>query len=876
MRAGPPAYLRRILSWILPAGPVRDGLLGDLDELYAERVTRGRFAADLWYGLQVISAASHYWIRRTSGSEGHGAGALWLEHLRADVARACRTLGRSPAFAIIVTLTLALGIGATTAIFSVVDGLLLRALPYPEHDRLVRVLHSHRDDEDVSRGPFSREDFADLQRGTTIFESLAAFSGPGPRVLTGDGESEEITVASVTTELFHALGVPAAIGRTITAEDALGADRVAVLSDGFWRSRFGADPGVVGQTITLDGTALTVLGVMPPDFDFPTRETQAFIPVSLLGCDDINCHRASRFLLVVGRLGRGASVATAAATTRSVLEQLERAFPETNEDRTGAVVSLQAALTANVRPQLLILLGAVGFLLLITCANVANLLLARGTTRRRAFAVHAALGAGRFRVAAQVLTESLVLSTLGGALGLLLAFLGVDLLVALGGGSIPRSHAIQPDLRVAGFALLASALTGILFGALPALTASRVNLHDDLRDAGRRGGSGVGPLGSRGVLVGAQAALAVVLVTGATLLARSFWNLTRVDTGFAAENVLALTIRTDGDVMSGEERNAYRRELVGRLEMLPGVVAVGGAKDLPLHGVTEGYSLALTELPARAESYATVIVTGSYFEALGIPLRAGRFFTDGDETDRAGAVIVDRALAQRYWPNGEAVGKTLLLQGRIPVEVVGVVGDVRYSGITQASTPTLYVLPHMGGRSSLTVFVRTASDPRTIADAARRAVWDVNPDQPVGVSTMSQVRSATMAEPWFVTALLASFAALATVLAVLGVYGVTAYEVSRRTYELGVRIALGAKATDVLALITVKGIAPMAAGVIMGLVAASALSRILANLLYEVEPLDPFTFAAVPVLLAVLGLVAAYVPARRATRVDPRVALLAE
>jgi predicted permease len=328
--------------------------------------------------------------------------------------------------------------------------------------------------------------------------------------------------------------------------------------------------------------------------------------------------------------------------------------------------------------------------------------------------------------------------------------------------------------------------------------------------------------------------------------------------------------------MSGEERNAYRRELVRRLEMLPGVVAVGGAKDLPLHGVTEGYSFALPELPERTESYETVIVTGSYFEALGIPLRAGRFFTDGDETDRASAVIVDRALAQRYWPDGDAVGKTLLLMARVPVEVVGVVGDVRYSGITQAPTPTVYVLPHMGGRSSLTVFVRTASDPRSMADAARRAVWDVNPDQPVGVSTMSQVRSATMAEPWFITALLASFAGLATVLAVLGVYGVTAYEASRRTYELGVRIALGAKATDVLALITRKGIAPMAAGVIIGLVAASALSRILANVLYGVEPMDPFTFAAVPVVLAALGLLAVYIPARRATRVDPRVALLAE
>ncbi|MEE8116241.1 MAG: ABC transporter permease, partial [Gemmatimonadales bacterium] len=759
-------------------------------------------------------------------------------------------------------------------IFSVVDGVLLRPLPYPEPDRLVRVLHYHRDEQDPTRGTFSREDFADLQRSTAVFESLAAFSGPGPRVLTGSGGAEQITVASVTTEFFHTLGVPAAMGRTITAEDVPGADHVVVLSDGFWRSRFDADPGVVGKTITLDGATFTILGIMPLSFDYPTPKTAVFIPVTLLGCDDIPCSRASRFLRAVGRLAPGVTVDAASEATRTVLEELERAYPETNEDRTSSVISLHLSLAGEVRPQLLILLGAVGFLLLITGANVANLQLARGATRKSEFAVHAALGAGRSRVARQVLTESLVLSTLGGGLGFVLAFRGVDLLVALGAGSIPRSHVIHTDVRIAGFALAASVLTGILFGLLPALSASRVNLHDDLRDSGRRGGAG--RVASRGLLVGAQAALAVILVTGATLLARSFWNLTRVETGFTAENVLSLTMRTDGDVMRGEERNAYRREIVRRIETLPSVIAVGGAKDLPLHGVSEEYSFTLPELPERSMRSATLIVTGSYFEALGIPLLAGRFFTASDEIDRASAVVVDRALAQRHWPNGDAVGKTLLLQGRTPLQVVGVVGDVRYSGITQAPSPTVYVLPHLGGRSSLTIFVRTASDPLSIADAARQAVWDVNPDQPVVVRTMRQVRSTTVAEPRFVTVLLASFAGLAIVLAMLGVYGVTAYEASRRTYEIGVRIALGARAPDVLGLILRKGIAPMAAGALIGLVGARALSRILSSLLYGVEATDPLTFAVVPVLLAALGLLAVYVPARRATRVDPRVALLSE
>jgi predicted permease len=799
---------------------------------------------------------------------------MMLETIVRDVTLAVRTLARRPGFTAVVVLTLALGIGATTAIFSVVDGVLLRPLPYPEPDRLVRVQHHDREDDDVAFGPFSREDFADLQRGTTVFESLAAFSGPGPRVFTGRGDAEEIPVASVTTEFFQMLGVPAAIGRTITAADAAGADQVAVLSDGFWRSRFGADPGVVGSTITLDGAALTIVGVMPASFDFPTRETTAFVPVSLTGCDDINCSRASRFLYVVGRLAAGATIETASATTRSFVEELTQAYPETNRNRTATVISLHESIAGDVRPQLLVLLGAVGFLLLITCANVGNLLLARGATRKHEFAVHAALGAGRTRVIRQVLTESLVLATLGGALGFLVALAGVDLLVALGAGSIPRSHVIHTDFRIAAFTLFASMVTAILFGLLPAQSASRINLHDDLRSSGRKGG-GV-RVASLGVLVGAEAALAVILVTGATLLARSFWNLTRVDTGFRAENVLSLTMRTDGDVMSGEERNAYRRELVNGIEALPGVIAVGGAKDLPLHGISEAYSFTLPELPEPAITPETLIVTGSYFEALGIPLIAGRLFTDNDETDRTSAVIVDRALAQRHWPNGDVVGSTLLLQGRIPLQVVGVVGDVRYSGVTETPRPTLYVLPHMGGRSSLTVFVRTSSDPLTVADAARNVVRDVNPNQPVVVSTMSQVRSTTVAEPRFVTALIVSFAGLAILLAVLGVYGVTAYEASRRTYEVGVRIALGARTSSVLGLILARGMAPMGAGILVGLVVAGALSQTLADLLYGVEATDPLTFAAVPLVVAVLGLLGVYLPARRATRVNPRVALISE
>jgi predicted permease len=748
-------------------------------------------------------------------------------------------------------------------------------MPYEEPERLVRVLAHHREDSGWTDNPLSREDFGDLDRSDGVFESLAAFT-TGPRVLTGSGQAEELLVASVTTDFFRTLGVSAAIGRTITDVDVPGADQVVVLGDGFWRSHFGADRGVVGRAITLDGSAFTILGVMPPSLDYPLPETRVFIPVSLLGCDDINCSRAARFLNAVGRLAPGVSVEAASAATSTLFDELARAYPDTNENWTASVIPLRESLVGDVRPQLLILLGSVGFLLLITCANVANLLLARGAGRRREFAVQAALGAGRSRVARQILTESLVLATLGGGLGFVLAIRGVDLLVALGAGSIPRSHVIHTDLRLAAFALAASLTTGVLFGLLPSMTASRVHLHDDLRAAGRMGSARTRRETNRGLLVGVQAALAVILVTGATLLAKSFWNLTRVDTGFTAENVLSVTVRTDGDVTSGEERNAYRREMIRGIGELPGVIAVGGAKDLPLHGVTEAYSVALPELPDRPVHPQTVIVTGRYFEALGIPLLSGRFFTADDETDRTLVVIVDRALAQLHWPGGDAVGEAILVAGRVPVTIVGVVGDVRHAGITRVPAPTLYVLPHFGGRSNLTIFVRTASDPLPLADAVRRAVWDINPDQPAVVSTLSQVRSTTVAEPRFLTVLLGSFAGLAIVLAVLGVYGVTAYEASRRTYEIGVRMALGARAPDVLRLIVAEGIMPMVFGLMAGLVGALALSRTLTSLLYGVEATDPATFVAVPLLVTTLGLLAVYLPARRATRVDPRVALLAE
>ena len=876
MSSGSPRFLRRLVSWILPRGPVQDGLLGDLDELYADRIRRGRFAANLWYARQVLSAAVHYPARQLLKQGIPSKRTGLMNEMGRDLGYAIRVLRRRPGFTAVIVLTLALGMGANTAIFSVIDAVLLEPLPYAEPDRLVRLLHYHRGDDDVTVGAFSREDLADLEDSDAALASVAGYT-VGVHVMTG-GEPLELDAAYVSADFFRTMGIEPALGRTPgPLENVPGADRVAVLSDGFWRSVFGSDASVIGETITLDGAPFTVLGVMPPSFDFPAPDAEIWIPISLLGCDNIPCGRNQRFMRVVARIAAGTTLATAAVATNTVLGRLEREYPETNEGWGSAtLVPLQQSIVGDVRPALLVLLGAVALVLLITCANVANVLLARGASRSREFAIRAALGAGRSRVVRQLLTESVLLALLGGALGFALAFRGVDAIVALSAGSIPRWYEVQPDLRVAGFSVLLSVLTGLLFGLLPSLAATRVDLHESLSAGGRSGAEGGWRQRKRGFLVALEMALAVLLLTGAGLLIRTFWNLTRVDAGFLAENVLSLSINMSGDVMSGDQRNAYRRELIDHIESLPGVLAAGGSKDVPLHGTTEFYSFTLPGVTSPI-SPLTHIVMGDYFRALGIPLLEGRTFTEADENDESAVVMVNQALARQYWPGRSLVGEPLLLFGDDEVRVIGVVGDVRHTGIAQPPGPAVYVLPHFGGRRSMNLFVRTASDPLRMADAIRSAIWEVNPDQPIShVATMRQVVAGTVREPRFLTLLLSSFAGLAVILAALGIYGVTAYQVSTRTYEVGVRMALGGKARDVLRLIVTEGLMPVLAGMVIGLIAAGALTRVLSNLLYGVDAADPLIFASVALLLLAVALLAVYVPARRASRVNPIVALRAQ
>lgn len=802
-----------------------------------------------------------------------------------DLAFTLRSLRKSPGFTAVAVLTLALGIGANAAIFSVVDGVLLRPLSFAEPDRIVRVFHNAPEDGfAVSRGAFSPQDFEDVERESSAYERLAAYHfvpGNSSSTLLGEGAPEEVETALVSEEFFTVFDVPAKLGRVPKAEEALaGANRVAVLSDSFWQQRFGADRDVVGRTVSLDGEPFTIVGVMPESFEFPSAAAKAWLPISLIEDDDIPHRRDLRWMEAVGRLAAGVSPEAATAETNAILRRLEAEYPDSNRGWGSATVqTLHDSLVGDVRPALLMLLGAVGLVLLISCANLANLLLVRGSARGRELAVRVALGAGRARVMRQLLTESVALALLGGAVGVGLAHWGLDALLVLSSGTIPMPNQIGLDTRVMVFALIASVTTGVAFGLVPAISASHQDVHDALNDGGRGATEGRRSHGIRGLLVTAQTAVAVVLLIGAGLLIRSFWNMTHVDPGFSGENVLTVSITTPSEVIDSDRRNQYRQEILRRVRNIPGVLAAGGSKTVPLHGGGEPYAFSI---PGRAEvdpvtpESGVLIVTPGYFEALGIPVLQGRGFTTADEDTGANVLVVNEAMVRRYLPGKNPVGENLKI-GDVDFSIVGLVGDVRNEGIVRGAEPAVYAPASLLPRSSMKLFVRTSSDPMRIASDVRQTIWRVNPNQPISdITTMQQVVSETMSRPRFFTVLLGAFAGLAIVLAALGVYGVIAWSVSRRAYEIGIRMALGARAENVLRMVIVQGIAPAVAGLALGLVAALALTRVLSSLLFEVGRADPVTFAAVAGLLLAVGLLASWLPARRAARVNPMSALRSE
>ena len=802
-----------------------------------------------------------------------------LEALRQDLVYALRALRSAPGFAVVALLTLALGIGANTAIFSVVRGVLLRPLPFPDADRVVRIWHASAADNDY-RSPLSEPDFKDWSAAASRFTSLAGYwyaPGGSGADLTGVGTPERLEGAFVTPEFFPTLRAAALVGRTIRPDEAVqGNDLYMVISYGLWQRRFGGDPVVVGRPLTINGVPRTVLGVMPPDFTYPADRIDFWIPLSTIPATAIGRGRVSRFLDVIGRLKPGVTVAQGRDELAAIARRIAAREPADKNFTGVTVVPVREAILGPVERPLLLLLGAVAFVLLITCVNIAGLLLARATSRERELAVRSALGAGRGRIVRQLLTESLVLAFLGGTLGVGLAYLGVHALGAIGAAELPRASEIRIDATVLLYALGVSMAAGLLSGVLPALRAASRNLQGMLR-AGARGSVGAGHR-LRGALVIGEVALAAILAVGAGLATRSFAHLLNVDPGFRPEHLLTVKLSIPSSYFDADRAQAYYQEILARVGAVPGVRAVGSAKYLPLRGTGEPWpSLIVPGTvggPGDREIRLPVLhVSAGYFHAMGIPVRAGRTFTTADDGKHPVVLVVNQEFVRRYWPAGWDAGR-VLRAGDTPIQIIGVVGNVRQRSLTEPAEPMGYIHYLQNMRSGMNLAIRTAGDPLYYVNAVRQAIWSVDPRQTItSIEPMSAVLGDTVARPRLLTSLLLLFGAMGLALGALGLYGVLSYTVSQRRQEIGVRVALGATPGSVLALVVRQGMTPALVGVVAGIAGALLLTRLMAAVLYQVRTTDPATFAAVVLVLLGTALLASWLPARRALRIDPVQAL---
>jgi putative ABC transport system permease protein len=784
---------------------------------------------------------------------------------------------KNPGFTIVAVLALTLGIGADSAIFSVVNAVLLRPLPYPDSDRLVVMRERSPQIEGMS---VAYPNFIDWRDQNNSFEDLGVFRRQSYS-LTGSGEPERLTGWQVSAEVLPLLKVSPALGRFFTSdEDKPGATPVVILSDGLWQRRFGGDPNILDQSLTFDGRAFTVIGVMPPGFQFPSRGAELWTPVGPSSKDPGWVNRGNHpGLTGIARLKPGVTIAQAREDMEIVAANLEKQYPDSN---TGNRVTVTAALenaVRTIRPALLVLLGAVGFVLLIACANVANLLLARATTRQKEIAIRTALGASRGRIVRQLLTESILLSLIGGGLGLLLARWGVKLIVAISPNSIPRSREIDLDGRVLAFTIGVSLLTGIIFGLVPALQSSKPDLNETLKDAGR------GSTGRRHVfrsgLVVSEVALTLMLLIGAGLMIRSFYRLQQVDPGFNHERLLTFNVSLpQKKYPEVQQKVSFFEQLAEKLRSLPGVQAVGLSSGLPLgnNGWQTSFRIDGQPEPEPGKTPLTeaAVASPEYFEAMGITMLSGRNFSDADVKGVPRVALIDEEFARRYWPGEEAVGKRIKTGGEDPmVTVVGVVRRVKMDGLTEDSNRVQSYYPFRQlPFAAMTVVVKTANDPTGIISGVREQVLSIDPDQPVyNVNTMEQLRSDSIAPNRLNLMLLASFAAVALILAGVGIYGVMAYSVTQRTHEIGIRMALGARQTDVLGMVIRQGMKLAALGLAIGLAGAWLATRAMSSLLFGVSATDPITFAVISVVLAGVALGACFAPARRATKVDPMIAL---
>ena len=826
---------------------------------------------------------------------------MFWDTLRADIRHTLRLAVKTPVFTVLTVLALALGIGATSAIFAVVNGVLLRSLPYRDDGRLVNVW-TFNTRENQPRYPLSPANFLDFQKSNTTLDGLEGyFTFVTPSQLQTDAGTEVTYSLFVTPNMFNMLGRTAALGRAF----ALGEDNgVIVLSDGYWRRRFGADPNIIGRTLTLNNLPFQVIGVMPPDFVFPypgmlgpsgfTRVTgiDAWLPIAFSGPMAVNNRmltqagqivRNVHWFGAIGRLKAGVSPEQAEADMKTIAAQLEQSYAQTNTGYSATVVRAIDQSVGRVRPALMILLAGIAFVLLMASVNVANLLLARSIARERELATRAALGAGRSRIARQLLTESVLFAVAGGVVGLIVMWWTLQGLVALAPADIPRINEVSIDWRVLIVAAVTTLATGVLVGVLPAMSSASVNPQASLQDASRGSVGGALRRRARAALVVAEVALAVAITTGAVLLLRSFVSVTSVDPGFDTANVLTWQMNLPQRLTSEADRLAFYRDFFARMEALPGVVSVGGTTRVPLGSTSvsttvqvEGRPLPASELPEVQFRRAM----HDYFETMGIPIRKGRGFEAGDGPAAPRVAVINETMARRVFPNQDPIGQHVRT-GPNPsgpwTTIIGVIGDIKHGGLEEEVQPEIYITYLQGAPVGPFIVMRTASDPAALAETVRAEVRAIDKNIPIyDMRTMTTLRSESVSMRRFILMIVVAFGALALGLAAIGVYGVMSLIVSERTREVGVRLALGAQPSELLTMIVGQAAKLAGIGVAIGVIAAALISPLLNSQLYGVAAGDPATFLAVPAVLLAIAALAALAPALKAMRVDPVTALRIE
>lgn len=797
-----------------------------------------------------------------------------------DLKYGVRLLLKSPHFTVVTILTIALGVGANTAIFSVVNGVLLRPLPYDNPEQLVRVWGTS-ERAGTLRGNISEMDFLDFRAQNQVFEDIGAFNWTGGgATLSGPDGPERLRLVFVSSSFFPLLGVEPQLGRTfLPEEDQPGNERVTVLSHGLWARRFGSDPEVVGRTLVLNGIEYTVVGVTPQDFVHPEpapgQEPELWIPLAI----DVGLqNRGGRYLRSIARLKEGVSLRRAQEQMNDLTETLERQYPDSNRGRGVQLEALHQAIVGDVRTALLLLMAAVGLVLLIACANVANLFLSKTASRQREMAIRSAVGADRSRLVRQVLTESVLVSLLGGAVGVFLALGATDALMSLAAGSIPLNESSGLDIRVLTFTLALSVTAGLLFGSAPALAVSRARLSESLKEAATSVSAASRQNRARSLLVVLEIVLSVVLVVGAGLLIKSFSRLGRVDTGFRTEKLITMSLSLPPARYEEPARQAmFYRRFLERLHSVPGVESAAVINYPPL---ARGHSCDAFSLDDRPPFPPGAVpcaeyrrISPGYFRTLGVPLLQGRVFEEGDDKGAPPVAIIDETLARRFWREGDALGRRVTSH-RVSREVVGIVGSVRHFGPEHEAPQSLYVPQMQDPVGWQTLVIWTATEPSSLLRSVRSEVGAMDPELPVfGIQTMDGLLYRSVAQPRFRTLLLGNFAAAALILAAVGVYGVVSYTVGQRSHEIGIRMALGAQRADIISMITGRGMLLALIGLAVGIPAAFVATRTISSLLFDVSRADTAIYFAVAAVLSLTALVACYVPAHRASKTDPLTAL---